>query len=243
MMDSDMHGSAHSPNLTSEQIAQWSTSWSSLSLQEYWRREQERQALSVGEETETKELVHIKQSSKTKLPDGRLSILVDLGSRINVIGSRTLTTFQKAAEEAKESLKWEKRTNRLHVSGVGSDAATCDWQVLAPIAVKFQDHDASKETYKANVAEGCGADLPAIWGSVSMQEQDTVLILRKGKEMIALPGPGGYKIEWSPGTRLLPMTPAPSGHLVVPCDRFDELKSKNQDSDRISFWTDHTHQD
>ena len=118
----------------------------------------------------------------------------------------------------------------------------CDQQALIPIAVRFQDRDATAETYKANVANGCGANLPAIWGSVSMQEQDAVLLLRKGKEMIALPGPGGYKIEWSPGTRLLPMTSAPSGHLVVPCDRFDELKSNNDGSESITFHTDHMNQ-
>ena len=49
-----------------------------------------------------------------------------------------------------------------------------------------------------------------------MQEKDSVLILRKGKEMIAFPGPGGYKIEWSLGTKLLPMTRPkwPSGHSL-----------------------------
>ena len=65
-----------------------------------------------------------------------------------------------------------------------------------------------------------------------MQEKDSVIVLRKGKEFLAFPGPGGYKIEWSPGTRLLPMTTAPSGHLVVPCDNFDrvaDLTSKNED--------------
>ena len=64
-------------------------------------------------------------------------------------------------------------------------------------------------------------------------------ILRKGKELLVFPGPGGYKIEWSPGTKLLPMVPAPSGHLVVPCDRFSELPAKAATS-QISFVTDHT---
>ena len=66
-----------------------------------------------------------------------------------------------------------------------------------------------------------------------MQEKGAVIVLRKGKEFLAFPGPGGYKIEWSPGTRLLPMTTAPSGHLVVPCDHFDSVvdgASRNADS-------------
>ena len=56
-----------------------------------------------------------------------------------------------------------------------------------------------------------------------MQEKDAVIVLRKGKEFLAFPGPGGYKIEWSPGTRLLPMTTSPSGHLVVHCDHVDRV--------------------
>ena len=45
--------------------------------------------------------------------------------------------------------------------------------------------------------------------------------LRKGKRCIAFPGKGGYKIQWSEGTKVLPMTESPSGHLVIPCDSFE----------------------
>jgi len=77
-------------------------------------------------------------------------------------------------------------------------------------------------------------------GADSMQEKDAVLILRQGKEFIAFPGPGGYKIEWSPGTKLLPMIPAPSGHLVIPCDRFAELPTTEpQVEQQLTFLTDH----
>ena len=108
------------------------------------------------------------------------------------------------------------------MNGVGKGSAPCDDEAEVPIAIKFKDEPARLDTYKANVAKGSGADLPAILGSLSMQEKDAVIILRKGKEIMAFPGPGGYKIEWSPGTKLLPMEPAPSGHMVVPCDRFAE---------------------
>jgi hypothetical protein len=133
------------------------------------------------------------------------------------------------------------RAQTLHVNGVGSDAAVCDWEAVTPIAVKFADQAATQETYRANIAEGCGANLPAIFGAVSMEEKDTVLILRKGKQLMAFPGPGGYKIEWSPGTRLLPMVAAPSGHLVVPCDRFDELPKTGDRKSEIAFWTDNSY--
>ncbi len=71
-----------------------------------------------------------------------------------------------------------------------------------------------------------------------MQDKDVVIMMRQGKEAIALPGPGGYKIEWSPGTKVLQMEHAPSGHLVVPCDKFSDVKDGATESQ--AFWTDLT---
>jgi hypothetical protein len=106
--------------------------------------------------------------------------------------------------------------------------------------VQFTDLPATLDVFGANVAKGCGADLPAILGAKSMQEKDSVLILREGKEMIVFPGPGGYKIDWSPGTRILSMTKAPSGHLVIPCDNFGQLPTAGMPNEAMSFFTDHT---
>ena len=65
---------------------------------------------------------------------------------------------------------------------------------------KIRILSACLDTFETNIAEGTGVDLPAILGSKSMQEKDAVIILRAGKEMMVFPGPGGYKIEWGPGT-------------------------------------------
>ena len=114
----------------------------------------------------------------------------------------------------------------------------CYQQGIYPVAVKYEDRPATLDSYQAHVATGCGEDLPAILGLISMQEKDSVIMLRKGKEVMAFPGPGGYKIEWSPGAKLLPLEPAPSGHLVIPCDRFSELDSKVNNREQVAFWTD-----
>ena len=125
------------------------------------------------------------------------------------------------------------------MSGVGSGTTPCDEKVQLPIAVQHQDEPVKLDEFKAYVARGSGADLPGIWGLDSMQEKDAVICLRKGKELVAFPGPGGYEIKWSPGTKRLPMAPAPSGHMVIPCDNFDKVKD-DRCNDQISFITDHT---
>ena len=49
-------------------------------------------------------------------------------------------------------------------------------------------------------------------------------------------GPGGYRIEWSAGTKILPLDSSPSGHLVIPCDTF---KDAELPSNTHAFFTDH----
>ena len=123
----------------------------------------------------------------------------------------------------------------------GSGSATCDMEAIMPIAVKFDNEPASSDLFRANLARGVGKNLPAILGATSMRAKDSVLILREGKEFLAFPGQGGYKIEWSPGTKLLPLTYSPSGHMVMTCDHFDDLPTTATEDQQLSFWTDHRH--
>ena len=182
-----------------------------------------------------------KTQSRTKLPGGKLSMLVDLGSRINIIGCNTERDFSLEAEKHGLKTTYERRKHQLNVNGVGAGSAPCNEVASIPIAVAYEETPGRLDEYRTNIATGSGADLPAILGSASMQEKDSVIVLRKGKEFLAFPGPGGYKIEWSPGTRLLPMTTAPSGHLVVPCYHFESVVDINTPSaDTTVFVTDYS---
>ena len=89
-------------------------------------------------------------------------------------------------------------------------------QVLRPvlrpysqIAVQYAGDKPQVANYDANIADGCGADLPAIFGLDSMTKGDAVILLREGKRCIAFPGKGGHRIEWSEGTKVLPITESP----------------------------------
>ena len=56
-----------------------------------------------------------------------------------------------------------------------------------------------------------------------MQEQDAVILLGYGKGFLVFPGDDGYLIEWSPGTKMIPLTKSVSGHLVIQCDHWKQL--------------------
>ena len=176
-----------------------------------------------------------KQRSKTLLPHGT-SMLVDLGSRINLVGSETLKEFVATAKEHGYDTLYKKRERPLLVNGVGSGSAPCYKTLEVPVSVKYGNaQQAQVIPYQANIAEGCGSKLPAILGLDSMTEKDAVLILRNGKRCMAFPGKGGYRIEWSAGTKLLPLETSPSGHLVIPCDAFQNAIVESAQT----FVTDH----
>ena len=74
-----------------------------------------------------------------KLPNGRLSLLVDLGSRINLTGSNTAKDMALEAEKYGYQSKYSDRKHQLNVNGVGSGSAPCNQMADLPFAVQFQD--------------------------------------------------------------------------------------------------------
>jgi len=224
-----------------DKISQRTSSWAHLTFEEYFAEQQETMQntqLAMPEET-----IDLRCSwedvflGETTIP-GKSTMLVDLGSRVNVIGCSTEKVMSAAAGTFGHYTKYNKKGQALLIRGVGDGHARCDVEASIPIAVQFAEQSTTKEVFQANVATGSGADLPAILGADSMQKKDGVLCLREGKEFIAFPGPGGYAIQWSPGTKILPMKPAPSGHLVIECGHYDTLAPTGE-SETISFWTDH----
>ena len=180
---------------------------------------------------------YISKDTMTKMKE-RNTVMLDCGSRVNVIGAKTLEEYSHKWKNFGYMTEITKRENLLKLSGVGDGHTTCKIEAKFPIAVEF-DGVASQETMQANVAEGSGGEyLPCILGLDSMTAKDGLLILRQGRQCLALPGPGGYKIEWSPGTKLLPIERLPSGHLGFTSDNYDKV-NKNT-TEQLSFVTDHT---
>ena len=163
--------------------------------------------------------------------------MIDCGSKDNVVGEATYEEQSKRWRAAGLTEELIPRETLLKISGVGSGAAMCKRQVRFPMAVEFEGA-ATLETMQANIAEGSGEHLPCILGLDSMTDKNCFIILQKGEQKLALPGPGGYKIEWSPGTKLLPIENLPSGHLGFTTDKYDRVE--NNKSEQLSFVADHT---
>ena len=75
------------------------------------------------------------------------------------------------------------------------------------------------------VVSGTGKHLPALLGLRSLTAKSAILEMTPGKECLTFPGPNGYRIKCEPGALRIPLVRAPSGHLVIPTDKFQELKA------------------
>jgi hypothetical protein len=112
----------------------------------------------------------------------------------------------------------------LNVAGVGAGSNQAGWEIQVPIAVCDSEGHANMRAYKAPTARGEGKNLPALLGLQSMSKQNGVLEMAPGNEFLTMPGPGGYTVNWSPGTVRYKLERAPSGHLILPCDAFIKLQ-------------------
>lgn len=65
------------------------------------------------------------------------------------------------------------------------------------------------------VGQGRGEYLPIGLGLETMSCKSAVLEMDKGKQTLALPGPGGYMIEWAPGAKRMALESAMSPHLMA----------------------------
>ena len=86
----------------------------------------------------------------------------------------------------------------------------------------MQDTEPVIMKYVALIATGAGEYLPAIIGRASLQMNNAVIMMdRSGNQMLALPGAGGYTVNWAPGVLLLPLSASRSKHITLRCDHYE----------------------
>jgi hypothetical protein len=114
----------------------------------------------------------------------------------------------------------------LKVAGVGNGTNEAKWEVHVPIALADMDGNVSLHEYRVPVIGDEGKELPALLGLQSLARQNSILEMAPGNEYLTLPGPGGYSINWSPGTVRYKLEQSPSGHLLLPCDDFAKVSKE-----------------
>ena len=159
----------------------------------------------------------------TALPDGRLSISVDPGAWTNLMGAELARLLLQRA--IKHGYKPEQQPmETLHVQGVGNGSQACKFKLQCPIAIPHDDGNAHLHKISAPIVEGSGADLPGLLGFRSLEADKA--ILDTGTRMLHFLGPGDVHIQLPPGSISIPLEKAPSGHLVIPINQYDQINQK-----------------
>ena len=148
---------------------------------------------------------------------------MDPGAWSNLVGETWAIEMAKKAIESGHRPNQAKLETPLNVAGVGNGTNSAEWEVHLPIAIDVQGDGTRISEFRAPSVGGPGKDLPALLGLGSMSRQHGVLEMTEGQEFLTFPGPGGYQVEWSPGTRRYKLERASSGHLILPCDAFNKV--------------------
>jgi hypothetical protein len=163
---------------------------------------------------------------ETRLADGRIALLLDIGSVGNLAGSRWIV--KQAAEALKSGRKPEqvRRDRALSVSGVGNGSQECKFNCHLPLAVRCegpsaQTSDWLKGYFKTPVVPD--SPLPALLGLQSLTENRAVLNLITKELYILGPGEDDLRKHLPPGSKVIKCETAPSGHLMIPCAEFTGL--------------------
>ena len=147
---------------------------------------------------------------------GLEGLLVDVGAIGNLCGSAFIKRVTEKALKFGHGSVWQKLDKKLSVEGVGKESDTTQDEVIAPICLP----DGRTGTYTTPVIEN--SELPALLGLKTLS-QERALIDCFNKQIIFV-GPGGYRLQASPGSRTYKLHTAATGHLLLPCDCWESAK-------------------
>ena len=162
---------------------------------------------------------------QTRLPDGRIAIIVDPGSVGNLGGDKWCKDVAVSGARAGKKPTYKKRPKPLSVSGVGHGSQQCNYDCHLPIALR---HDRTNDVSHGEITLPAvqGSDMPGLLGNQSLIDNKAIWDFENMK--LYFVGPGEYDLEKAlpPGTDVFQLERAPSGHIVLPICEFDGSPSK-----------------
>ena len=153
-----------------------------------------------------------------RLEDGKEGLLVDVGAIKNMCGDKWALRVETQAKQAGQGSTWS-TVNPITLEGVGSGTSIADQFVQLPICLT----DSTPARYDAIVVRN--SELPALLGLDSIEAQHGVIDTHNLR--LIYPGKGGIQYNLSPGTRVIKLVKARSGHLLVPCCEWATAKASS----------------
>ena len=145
------------------------------------------------------------------------ALLIDTGAVHDISGDKQMKKFAKIALENGQGSEFKPLQHRTSIEGVGGTPSHCSQTGTVPIRLA----DGKVSSYRATVIED--SDVPALLGLATMTQERVLLDLIHDRYIKV--GPGGFKLELSPGSTVLELKRAPTGHLMLPATHWGQGKS------------------
>eukprot|EP00971_Amphidinium_carterae_P039988 785004-Amphidinium_carterae.1 len=153
-----------------------------------------------------------------------MGLLVDPGSWGNLSGDRWIAEAGRRAEQYGKHLQWEKRATALRVGGVGKTTDEVEFNATVPVTLIDSMGSVEEGSFKTPVLEK--SHCPALLGLQSLTQLGAVLDL-KGR-MLHVCGESEVEMKLPPGSRSYPLYQAPSGHLHLRIDQYEQAERAKQ---------------
>ena len=153
---------------------------------------------------------------------GGEAMLIDPGSPGNLCGSRWSDRQAAECRKAGEEAPTHQDIDPFVVGGVGAKPQTCHHKTRHRIGLD----DGSTGSYEAPVIPD--SDVPALMGLEALERHRSLIDTYMRK--LILVGPGGYRLQLSPGSKVFDLEKANTGHLMLPCSNFRKMDGSMNDA-------------
>ena len=146
------------------------------------------------------------------------ALLVDTGAPKNISGSQWIERAAELAKLAGHGTAIKPLAKRMSVDGVGQNASSCHNAAVVPICMS----DGTTAHFETPVITD--SPVPALLGLESLERRRSIIDLVHG-HLIEL-GPGGFKLNLPPGSKIRQLQKTPTGHLMLPCTAWEQAKAR-----------------
>ena len=153
--------------------------------------------------------------------EGFEGLLIDVGAIGNLAGSEFMKRICSRATKYGQNCSHQKLQRPLTVEGVGKQSDETEAECTAPICLS----DGRTGTFTTPVIPDSA--LPALLGLNTLRKERALIDCFN--QQIIFIGAGGYRLQASPGSRTYELKTAKSGHLLLPCDCWDDARFKSHE--------------
>ena len=154
--------------------------------------------------------------AQVKIAGGGPALLIDPGAYDNLVGDEWVKDASQEALKAGQGCAWQKLKSKLSVEGVGKESNEAVEGITMPVCLEGGETG----TFTSPVI--MNSQLPALLGLQSLTKRRALLDIYN--KQIVFVGAGGYRLQLSPGSKTYKLHPAKTGHLMLPCQCWQEAK-------------------